>query len=272
MVSLCLCGSIFDCQEMGILEVYVNGGGPPAEDLAFERWMLERAAGGVCCAFMYSWEGPVVVLGYAQDASDVDLEWCRRHRVPVLRRLTGGTGVVHQSDLALSVALPATHPWAKGVIGLYGWFLDQLEPALRSAGGNVRRIRNPARASRVRSPICFEDQLSDTLLANGRKAVGCAQTRRGGAVLVHAAILLGLDPSLYASVFRVDAERIRRNLTSAVPDGDWRDVGRIVVNSVAAGLELSPDCRDRPAIPRSHLEPYLQERWSPVSAGGDLTK
>ena len=31
------------------------------------------------------------------------------------------------------------------------------------------------------------------LVVDGKKVVGCAQTRRGGAVLIHAAILFGLD-------------------------------------------------------------------------------
>jgi lipoate-protein ligase A len=169
------------------LEVY-QGGASPIHDLAFERWLLDRAAAGACCAFSYSWTGPVVVLGYAQNPGDVDLEWCRARSIPVLRRLTGGTGVIYRGDLALSLALPLAHDWATGVIGLYGRFLDVIEPALRSLGSEVQRIRNPRRASRVRSPICFLDQLSDTLLVDGRKAVGCAQTRRGGAVLIHTLI------------------------------------------------------------------------------------
>ncbi len=253
--------------DVDVLEIYEGGGSSPVEDLAFERWMLERAAAGVCCAFTYSWEGPVVVLGYAQDPEDVDLAWCRRQAIPVLRRLTGGTGVVHRGDIALSLALPTSHPWAAGVVGLYGRFLEVLEPALRSVGSDVRRVREPRRASRVRSPVCFEDQLSDTLLVGDRKSVGCAQTRRGGAVLIHAALLLGLDPPLYARVFGVPAERIAGGLAPAVPNGDWREVGGAIVRQIAAALGLERTRPDRPPLPGRFLEPYRQSRWAPVSCG-----
>lgn len=252
---------------MDVLEVYEGGGGSPVEDLAFERWMLERAAAGVCCVSTYSWRGPVVVLGYAQRPDDVDLAWCRQHGIPVLRRLTGGTGVVHRRDLALSLALPAGHPWAVGVVRLYGRFLDVLEPALRSLGSDVRRVRDPRRASRVRSSICFEDQLSDTLLVGARKAVGCAQTRRGGAVLIHAAVLLEVDAGLYSRVFGVPVDRISGGLAPAVPGGDWREVGGAIISGLAGALEVVITRRDRPALTSRFLGPYEQPRWAPVTVG-----
>jgi lipoate-protein ligase A len=248
----------------GILEVYRNGNGPPAHDLAFEELMLERAAAGVCCASLYSWPGPVVVLGYAQEPDDVDLDWCRANAIPVLRRISGGTGVVHLRDLALSLALPASHSWAREIVSLYGRFLAVLEPALRAAGVDVRRIEAAPRSSRVRSPICFEDQLSETLLRGEHKVVGCAQARRKHAVLIHAAILLGLDASLYARVFRVPEERVLEGLAAAVPGGDWSEVGRTVIDHLAAALGLEARLEERPALPDRLLERYLEPRWAPV--------
>jgi lipoate-protein ligase A len=248
------------------LEVY-EGDGPPSSDLAFERWLLDRAAGGTCCAFAYTWQGPVVVLGYAQEPSDADLDWCRARSIPVLRRLTGGTGVIYRGDLAVSLALPLTHEWARGVVGLYGRFLEVIEPALRSLGSEVVRKRDPRRASRVRSPICFLDQLSDTLLVDGRKAVGCAQTRRSGAVLIHAAILLDLDATLYEGVFGVAAEEVRRGLAPAVPGGDAREVGAEVNAGLAAALGLVSAPRAMPSISEALLEPYRGPRWAPVPDG-----
>ena len=121
------------------LEVY-RSTGPPHLDLALESWLLERARGGQVCASLCSWPQPTVVLGYAQPEVDVDLEWCREQGIPVLRRLTGGTGVVHHNDLGASLALPGGHPWARGLVALYGRFLDVLEPALLAAGGEVQRL------------------------------------------------------------------------------------------------------------------------------------
>jgi lipoate-protein ligase A len=253
--------------EIAVLEAFEGGVGHPTEDLAFEAWMLERAAQGTACVSISSWQDPVVVLGYAQNPEQIELEWCRANGVPVLRRLTGGTGVVHHGDLGVALALPAGHLWAKGVVGLYGRFLDALVSALRAVGARVSRKEDPPRASNVRSPICFFDQLSDTLLVDGRKAVGCAQTRRGGAVLIHSAILLGLNASLYAAVFGVEEALIRQGLAPALPGGEWRAIGRIVASHLADALGLELRWMVRPALSPAMLEPYTQPRWAPVPGG-----
>lgn len=232
--------------------------------------MLARAADGRCSVLVASWPGPVVVLGYAQPPDDVDLEWCRDGGIPVLRRLTGGTGVIHQGDLGISLALPADHPWAEGIVGLYDRFLDVVEPALVELGGPVERLAEPRRGSRVRSPICFEDQLADTLVVDGRKAVGCSQTRRKGGVLIHAAVLLGLEPDLYARAFGVEAQRVRENLAAAVTGVPWAVVGDVIVDRLARQMELESAVADRPRPSADDLEIYLDDRWSPVRDGGML--
>jgi lipoate-protein ligase A len=246
-----------------ILDVYTSIG-PPVNDLAREAWLMDRAAEGRVSVFLTSWEGPVVVLGYAQKVENADFEFCRAEAMPVLRRLTGGTGVIHQGDLGVGLALPMQHPWAKGIVGLYGRFLDVLGPALQSLGSDVTRLAEPARATRVRSPICFLDQLSDTLVVQGKKVVGCAQTRRGGAVLIHAAILLGLDAALFSRVFGVDEADIRSGLAPALPGADWRHVGDAVVEGLGEALGLETRHRPLEPLPDQYLEPYASERWSPV--------
>jgi lipoate-protein ligase A len=225
---------------------------------------MDRAAEGQISVFLTSWDGPVVVLGYAQLPEQADLELCRAEGVPVLRRLTGGTGVIHNGDLGVGLALPAEHRWARGIVGLYGRFLDVLGPALRSLGSRASRLEEQRRASRVRSPICFLDQLSDTLMVDGKKAVGCAQTRRKSAVLIHAAILLGLDAELYARVFGVEVNEIRSGLAPALPGADWRMVGEAVVEALSGALGLEArNCPLEP-VPERFLEPYENERWAPV--------
>lgn len=248
------------------LEV-VLGSGDPVSDLALEAFLLERAVDGVPRLLACSWPAPVVVIGYAQDPAELDLGWCRNAGLPVLRRLTGGTGVVHRGDLGVSLVLPATHPWAATIRTLYGRFLDVLELALRELGSEAARPLEVAEARRERSPICFEDQLAETLVVGGRKAVGCAQARRRGGVLVHAAVLLGLDATLWAGVFGVPEERIRSGLAPALAGADPSSVARAVAAGVAVALGLNVVERPAPAVPADLLERYREPRWAPLSTG-----
>ncbi len=238
--------------------------GPPAADLAREAWLLERAAAGEVSLLVSSWRGPVVVLGYGQQADDADLEWCRSAGIPVLRRLTGGTGVIHRGDVGIGLALPRTHPWSGGIRSLYGRFLAVLEPALLGLGARVSRAEEAQPASRVRSPICFLDQLADTLVVGTRKAVGCAQTRRREAVLIHAAILLGVDAGLYARVFRETEDRVLAGLAPALAGAEPRRVGVAVAEGLARELGFALEIRRPKPVPGRFLEPYASEHWAPV--------
>ena len=256
------CGSISGVSSASTLNVY-RSTGPPVEDLAREAWLLERAAAGEVSLFLTSWPGPVVVLGYGQKPDEADLEWCRTEGIPVLRRLTGGTGVVHRGDLGVGLALPQEHPWAKEILGLYGRYLDVLGPALAEFGSGVSRLAEPRRGSRVRSPVCFLDQLSDTLVVDGRKAVGCAQTRRRGGVLIHAAVLLGLDARLYARIFDVAEDVVEAGLAPAVPGADPQVVGDAIAAELAKALGLEVVRKPLEPVPDRFLEPYTTARWSP---------
>jgi lipoate-protein ligase A len=176
--------------------------------------------------------------------------------------------VVHRGDLGVGLALPQTHPWAKGIVGLYGRFLDVLEPALRSAGSEVRRLSDPRRGSRVRSPICFLDQLADSLVVDGRKAVGCAQTRRRGAVLIHAAILLALDAGLYSDVFGVPEDSVRAGLAPAIEGVPWQEVGDAIIGELSTALGLEAQPLQLEPVPERYLEPYATVRWAPIQPRG----
>ncbi len=180
-----------------------------------------------------------MVLGHGQPEEDADLELCRRRGIPVLRRITGGTGIVHSRDLAVSLALPAAHPEARTIRGSYELLLDVLETALGTLSVAVERPRpGPPRRRRERSPVCFEDVLGETLTEAGRKVAGCAQARRRDAVLVHAHLHLTLDPGLYAAVFRVPEDRVQRSV--GVANGlSPQHLARAIVAAAADRLGLT---------------------------------
>lgn len=247
-----------------VLHAHIRIPGEPRFDLALEAELLARAGKGRVSALASSWPQPVVVLGYGQPAEDVDLAWCRREGLPVLRRLTGGTGVVHRHDLGFALFLPADHPWCRSVVGLYGRFLDVLAPVIERHGGPLDRGAGHAPRREDRSAVCFEDRLADTLMRDGRKVVGCAQARRSGGVLIHAAILFGLPVDLYARVFGADPERIRAHLGPAVEGGDPLRLARELIEAFAREVGARAEIGAAPAPRPSALERFDTPRWAPV--------
>lgn len=245
------------------LKLFLDLEGRPERDLALESDFLDRAGSGSVSLFLYSWHRPVVVLGYGQKAADIDLDWCLGAGVPVYRRMTGGTGVVHHRDLAVSLFLPAEHGWAEQISGLYGLFLGALAPALNAAGGSGRYKEDAPKGGKDRSPICFEDQLSDTLVVGERKVVGCAQARKAKAVLIHAAVSLNLAVDVYAAAFRVSEKRIEDGLAEAVPGGRVEDVAPFVETALGKALDLRVTRQALPDPSKDSLKRYQSPHWFP---------
>jgi lipoate-protein ligase A len=184
-------------------------------DLAQEEARLSSvAANAPPFLLAYGWDRPVLVLGYGQDLSEVNLAVCRERGVSVLRRCSGGAGVLHQGDLALSLVLPGDHPWVGSIAGLYEEFVAALQGGLHALGVETTRSQAHRPGGRPRSAICFEDHRAETLLFEGKKVLGCAQARRRGAVLIHGALLLGVDAGLQSEVYGVTRERIEALLGS----------------------------------------------------------
>jgi len=52
----------------------------------------------------YRWERPTVSLGYSQDIRKVvDVEYCRKQRIDIVRRMTGGKLVLHHKEVTYSL-------------------------------------------------------------------------------------------------------------------------------------------------------------------------
>ncbi len=243
-------------------------GGDPFEDLALEDILLEEGSRGAVL-WTYAWSKPVLVLGYAQPSSEVDPAPCLRLGVPILRRITGGSAVLHEGgrSVSLSLALPADHLWARGIHTLYGAFVSAVAEALEGLGAEVRPWRPGDGTPRRRSPICFEDHRGETLLAGGRKVLGCAQTRRRRAVLVHGALLFDLNVPFQARVFDVEPGRILAAMgpLPARPGLGPATAARAVCRSLAMALgvpaveeappELTPALSARRGDPKWAISP-----------------
>jgi lipoate-protein ligase A len=161
---------------------------PAAELLArADEWLEQSRADGELRA---GWSRPtdaVLVLGSAQRAEA---------RSAAVRRSTGG-GAVSCDDnyLMLDVVLPRGHALVIDDVGeSYRWLARALQAALAAHGALLRAVtprEAAARPAAERAPArlaCFAGTGSYELLTtDGRKLVGLAQRRRGGAALLQAA-------------------------------------------------------------------------------------
>ena len=144
------------------------------------------AAGGTPALRLYRWVPPAVSLGRFQPDDDVDREACARLGVEVVRRPTGGQGLLHGPDLTYAVAMPLPTGAAGGVDAVYQLLAGALLAGLARLGVDAAVARHDGPAG----PVCFAGQQGADLRVGDRKVCGSAQVRRDGAVLQHGSILL----------------------------------------------------------------------------------
>jgi len=174
-----------------------------------EALLAEAAAGGASAVLrFYTWAPPAVSLGRFQRVEGVNLEYAARRGWDVVRRPTGGRGVLHQHELTYAIVLPPDIVGGVGVRSSYRVLTGLLEVGLQRLGAGAGWDLNPCPGSsrptsgRAGSPAnCFALAAEcDTVVGQG-KLVGSAQVRRDGALLQHGAILLDAEPDAWEALF-----------------------------------------------------------------------
>ncbi|MEO8633779.1 MAG: hypothetical protein ABI587_00740 [Gemmatimonadales bacterium] len=116
-----------------------------------------------------------------------------------VRRPTGGRAVWHARELTYSLVAPISR-W--GGLRESGRQIHQtIADALRSIGVHAE-LAPTTRTPGLHAGACFQGALGGEVIVRGRKLVGSAQLRQGGALLQHGSVLLEDDQSIVAQVTR----------------------------------------------------------------------
>ena len=216
------------------------------------------AAGGGPALRLYRWVPPALSLGRFQPDDDVDVEACARFGVDVVRRPTGGQGLLHGCDLTYAVAMPLPAGPAGSVDAVYRLLAGALIAGLAHVGVDAAIARHDGPAG----PVCFAGQQGADLRVGDRKVCGSAQVRRDGAVLQHGSILLTRYPFDETDLLRprpgsvpVTRDQLRHatvTLDELGAPADPRTVADALIHGFITTLDLTFDLTvDLQSSPRS---------------------
>jgi len=151
----------------------------------------------------YCWNPSAVSVGRFQDVLDVvQIENCRQHGIDIVRRISGGGTVYHdsQGEITYSVVVKEKDFGTTDVVYAYNKICNGLIEAARNLGvtadfspGDIRNCPN--------------------LTVDGKKISGSAQYHKGGVLLQHGTFLLDIDLGKMFSYLRV---RWAKTLSSVV--------------------------------------------------------
>ena len=207
-----------------------SGPGDPAVNMAVDETLLNNCIGhpSTLPVFRtYNWSPPAISLGYSQDpATCLDCERCRSDGVEVVRRLTGGRAVYHDSEITCSLVVHADRSELRTVLGSFRYFSGGFLAALEDLGihAGIRRAAPRPPRGGEKGVVCFDGVSRYEIVADGRKILGSAQRRRGGVILQQGAILFEdnerkLRPYLRHADSGGSEHASRRGRTKRMPGG-----------------------------------------------------
>lgn len=194
------------------LYILPRGEADGAVNMATDEAMMSVARSGLSLLRFYGWSPHCLSLGRNQPAPSLVLDKRRtelRIGIEAVRRPTGGRSVYHGPEITYAFACP-DRAWG-GPRTLYHRICAALSDGLGSLGIPLDETRRPdGRSERAdlgpSLASCFRDPAPGELTVGGRKLVGSAQWRCGGALLQHGSILLQNRQDLGDLEPRVSAE------------------------------------------------------------------
>jgi lipoate-protein ligase A len=188
-------------------QLILDAAAPGAWNMALDEALLEAsAADGTAFLRLYGWDPPTLSFGRNEPSlRRYDRGVIERRGLAVVRRPTGGRAVWHSRELTYSVAAPC---YLFG--SLRRSYLEihaMLAAALGSLGAAVRLATGRPGPVGVSAGACFASAVGgEVVTEDGRKLVGSAQVRAGGAFLQHGSILLLQEQDVLSSVTRGTSE------------------------------------------------------------------
>lgn len=164
-----------------------------------------------------------LVLGSAQNESDVDREVLAGHGLNLVRRASGGGAVlVEPGDLLwIDVVLPREDSlWHEDVGTAFYWLGSVWKSALEVVGSECVTMHDGAMVKNEWSRlVCFAGLGPGECLVDDRKVVGISQRRTRAGAIFQSSVLLRFDPQRIVGLFQmsdVDAERALDSLAGSV--------------------------------------------------------
>jgi len=217
--------------------------------MALDEAMARSLEGGQALLRTYAWTRPTVSFGRNEPARGLWSEDAAEGLgMDFVRRPTGGRVVLHDTEVTYTVLVPVRA--MGGPREAYRRINAALAAAMRGLGADVDAVggETPDTLPLDAGP-CFQSPAEGEVVGLGRKLIGSAQARVGGALLQHGSIILSGDQSRLAAL-NPEADGFERpaTLEELVGPVDFDTVAVTVAAAMSAEFggvwtesELRPD-------------------------------
>ncbi|EHJ07650.1 lipoate--protein ligase family protein [Staphylococcus simiae] len=204
---------------------FINTGSQdPYYNMAMDEALLNFVSRGEIDPVIrfYTWNPATLSVGYFQRLQkEIDIEKVKEKGFGLVRRQTGGRGVLHDKELTYSVIVPESHPnMPSTVTEAYKVISQGLLEGFKNLGFETyfsvpKTPEERQKLKQPRSSVCFDAPSWYELVVEGRKIAGSAQTRQKGVILQHGSILQDIDIDELFDMFIYKNERLKQKMKDA---------------------------------------------------------
>ena len=190
----------------------------------------------------YRWKPKAVSIGYNQDITEININYCKKNNINIVKRITGGKAVFHDNELTYSFIIPENAGLLpKDVTVSYKIIAQALVIALRKIGikADIKKINE-----KIATSICFNSSNWYELMVNGKKISGSAQRRLNSKILQHGSILIDFDYKKNALLFNSknpldNINNLKRRITTIKNETNRKINIKELKNAVKYGLQTN---------------------------------
>lgn len=204
---------------------FINTGShDPYYNMALDEALLNFVSRGEIDPVVrfYTWSPPTLSIGYFQRLErEIDIDKVKEKGYGLVRRQTGGRGVLHDKELTYSVIVPESHPaMPQTVTEAYRVISAGLLEGFKALGFDAyfavpRSKEEREKLKQPRSSVCFDAPSWYELVVEGKKIAGSAQTRQKGVILQHGSILQDVDINDLFDMFIFKNDRLKDKMKAA---------------------------------------------------------
>ncbi len=192
---------------------------------------------------LYRWARPTVSIGRFQALDTIDTQYCARSGIDVVRRFTGGRGVLHDDEVTYSAVCGVDDGVPRGVAASYRYLCAALVQAYRALGVDAELTERDR--GHAETGACYLQTTRADLSAADAKLSGSAQVWHGSTVLQHGSFVMSRDVDREARAFRLDEERRAQLAGSTVSLDDltstpagWTEVVSAAIDGFESALGI----------------------------------
>ena len=207
---------------------FINTGShDPYYNMAMDEALLNFVSRGEIDPVVrfYTWNPATLSVGYFQRLKkEIDIDKVKEKGFGLVRRQTGGRGVLHDKELTYSVIVPESHPNMPSTITeAYRVISEGLLEGFKLLGFDAyfaipRSKEEKEKLKQPRSAVCFDAPSWYELVVEGRKIAGSAQTRQKGVILQHGSLLQDVDVDELFDMFIFKNDRLKEKMKKAFVD------------------------------------------------------